>query len=82
MGRRRTLVSRLADVAGAIVDLARPLFAPRKPLDLDAIHVGATTEAPPFPRPSPIPRELEMVHLDEPPAGGRFAGTRPPEGMN
>ena len=77
--RRRTLVSRLTDVVCAIVDLARPLFAPRKPVDLDAMHVGATTE---LPRPSPIPRELEMVHLDEPPAGGRFAGTKPPEGIN
>lgn len=44
--RKRSILSRLADVAGAIVDLARPLFAPRKPVDLDAMHVGATTEWP------------------------------------
>lgn len=39
-----------------------------------------TEDAPVVTMDTPVSRELEMVHLDDPPAGGRFAGTRPPEG--
>lgn len=89
---RRSTGARIVDAASAIIGLVVQIVRERKtPKRADEVlggtleteriqmHVGATTE---LPRPARVPRELEMVHLDEPPAGGRFAGTRPTEGIN
>lgn len=78
---KRSTGARVMDALGGAIDLVRFVVqvvrdrkAPKRademfaePLEVEVIHVGATTEAPPLPKPSPIPRELEMVHLDEPP---------------
>lgn len=90
---KRSTGARVVDAASAIIGFVVQIVRERKtpkradevfaePLGVESIHIGATTEAPPLPRPAPIPRELEMVYLPEPPAGGRFAGTKPPEGVN
>lgn len=85
---------KLGKIALAVGEIVADFVRARRepPMRIDDMHVGATTEGvreaerakaeAKWPAPSRVPRELEMVHLDEPPAGGRFAGTRPPEGIN